>query len=369
MKRLSLLLTFLFVAVLAPYTSAQQPTGQPCSDAPDTGSCAPNLNLTPGQFQASPLIDADCTNGCPDYGDPDHNKVSLYGGYGNAETSGIALAHYTEGTTLAQQIKPLCTDGTENCPLANRRIVFLFLGFSNCDIEICGGNSDAWDGRDHNPNNPNGHLPGQPCATQCPNRENPDISTAWNQVTKHGDDGVTQESLLYQVYHDPLNLLVGQHVVIFDGALGQQTLDRWDPTPFGHYANSNDCQWGADATNAECNYDRVRHDLIYNGFSEKQVQAIFLKSSTSFPQCDLKGLYCAAGAMPDAYLSETYLGNILRYLKCCTLDDNGQSTGIARYPKLKQVFLTSRTYGGYANGTAHGCLSPEPFAYQTVTKL
>lgn len=175
---------------------------------------------------------------------------------------------------------------------------------------------------------------------------------------------MTQESFLYQVYHDESNLLVGQHVVIFDGALGQQTLDRWDPTPFGHYANTNDCQWGGDATNAECNYDRVRHDLIYNGFSEKQVQAVFLKSSTSFPQCDLKGLYCAAGAMPDAYLSEIYLGDILRYLKCCKLDDNGESTGVPRYANLKQVFLTSRTYGGYANGTPHGCLSPEPFAYE-----
>lgn len=108
----------------------------------------------------------------------------------------------------------------------------------------------------------------------------------------------------------------------------------------------------------------MRHDLANNGYSEAQVQAIFFKASTSFPQCDLKGLYCAAGAMPDAYLSEIYLGNILRYLKCCELDANGQSTGLPRYPNLQQVFLTSRTYGGYANGTAHGCLSPEPFPYE-----
>jgi hypothetical protein len=75
-------------------------------------------------------------------------------------------------------------------------------------------------------------------------------------------------------------------------------------------------------------------------------------------------LYCEPNTIPDAYQSEIYLGNILRYLKCCTLDANGNSTGLPRYPNLKQVFITSRIYAGYANGTDHGCLMPEPFAYE-----
>lgn len=102
------------------------------------------------------------------------------------------------------------------------------------------------------------------------------------------------------------------------------------------------------------------------------------KSSTSFPRCDLNwsvnsGKYCNENQTtePDAYTSERYLGDIVRYLKCCTLDANGQSTGNPRYPNLKQVFLTSRTYGGYAKnhgssgeGSYAGCLSPEPYAYE-----
>jgi hypothetical protein len=85
-------------------------------------------------------------------------------------------------------------------------------------------------------------------------------------------------------------------------------------------------------------------------------------------------MYCTdpVNGEPDAYTSERYLGNILRYLKCCKLDSNGHSTGIPRYLNLKQVFLTSRTYGGYAQNPPTtppvtpppGCLNPEPYAYE-----
>ncbi|HVO82284.1 MAG TPA: hypothetical protein VMT28_16240 [Terriglobales bacterium] len=100
------------------------------------------------------------------------------------------------------------------------------------------------------------------------------------------------------------------------------------------------------------------------------MQAIFLKSSNPYPQCDLKRAYCAGGD-PDAYISERYMGNILRYLKCCKLNPDHSSSGQPRYPNLKQVFVTSRIYGGYANGqtingqpSGHNCLMPEPFAYE-----
>ncbi len=115
--------------------------------------------------------------------------------------------------------------------------------------------------------------------------------------------------------------------------------------------------------NPECDYDRVESWLQTNGFSDLQVQAVFMKISNANPQCDMKVLYCAAGSSEsnsDAYLAEKYLGDVLRYLKCCELTPPNSS----RYPNLQQVFLTSRTYGGYSNGTSHQCLNPEPFAYE-----
>jgi hypothetical protein len=68
----------------------------------------------------------------------------------------------------------------------------------------------------------------------------------------------------------------------------------------------------------------------------------------------------------DAYQTEQYLGDIMRYLKTGLY-------GTPRYPHLHQVFLTSRIYGGYSrnadgsnggSGTKAGCQSPEPFAYE-----
>ncbi len=141
-----------------------------------------------------------------------------------------------------------------------------------------------------------------------------------------------------------------------------------DPTTAGWYA-SHDCPY-ANSTDfyPECNYIRIKNDLQTNGYTEAQVQAIFLKSSDSFPKCDLSGVYCATGfTMPDAYMAEQFLGRILRYLKCCKMDQNGVSTNQPRYPNIQQVFLTSRIYGGYANGqpmTTQHCLMPEPYAYE-----
>jgi hypothetical protein len=127
------------------------------------------------------------------------------------------------------------------------------------------------------------------------------------------------------------------------------------------------------SANPECNYVRVKDDLTRNKFSEAQVQAVFIKSGDNFPHCDLKHAYwdttCSQQPPPgvlsviDAYQAEQYLGDILRYLRCCKQGPGGSPAG-PRYPNLQQVFVTSRIYGGWANGNINGCLNPEPFAYE-----
>jgi hypothetical protein len=331
------------------------------ADVPGGATCPPGIPLG-HQFSAPNLLDGNVNTVWPTNPNaPHHEIVTLYGIYGQDEQHDpLAMLHYNQGISLAGNIKPLCSDGsTQNCPDSMRKIVFVGFGFSNCDIEFCGGDADAWQGQDTNLQ----AIAGEPCATKCNNPGNPDPTKhPWLEPTNPFDT-VTQ-SFLYQVYQ-PIPQLVDSHVIVFDGALGQQSLERWDPTAIGYYT-SNDCKFpGLPQHDPECNYDRVAQDLNNNGFAEAQVQAILIKGAVNFPRCDLSGLHCVSGVTePDAYTAERYLGDIVRYLKCCKAD------GTPRYPNLKQVFITSRTYGGYAKNTGTqggqfaGCVSPEPYAFE-----
>jgi hypothetical protein len=90
------------------------------------------------------------------------------------------------------------------------------------------------------------------------------------------------------------------------------------------------------------NYAMVKNNrLAPLGLSERQVQVIWLKQADAQPN----GVLPSATA--DAYALETNLGSIQRALR-------------VRYPKLREVFLSSRIYGGYATTT----LNPEPYAYE-----
>jgi hypothetical protein len=72
-----------------------------------------------------------------------------------------------------------------------------------------------------------------------------------------------------------------------DGAAGKQTLDKWDPS--GYYIDHGCIYNGLPLVDPECPYDRAKRDLENSGFSENQVQAIFIKTANSYPQCDLSG--------------------------------------------------------------------------------
>ncbi|HEY7098488.1 MAG TPA: hypothetical protein VH437_17310 [Terriglobales bacterium] len=102
-------------------------------------------------------------------------------------------------------------------------------------------------------------------------------------------------------------------------------------------------------------YDIVRDCyLTPAGLTEKQVQVAWLKQADKepavnglLPLCNSTDPNCADDDTTDAIHYERLLGDILRAAKI-------------RYPNLKQVFISSRSYGGYATIP----LNPEPFAYE-----
>lgn len=90
-------------------------------------------------------------------------------------------------------------------------------------------------------------------------------------------------------------------------------------------------------------YDVIRATRLSEfGVAEKQVQIVWLKQADARP----------TGSLPDssadAYRLQSNLAEIVRALK-------------VRYPNLQQLFLSSRTYGGYATKK----LNPEPYAYES----
>jgi len=112
-------------------------------------------------------------------------------------------------------------------------------------------------------------------------------------------------------------------MVIANGARTSATADSWDSP-------------------ADPDYNRIRDSVLAPlGVTEAQVEVIWLKTMNSDPTLSLP----AGGA--EANLLVTQYGNILRALR-------------TRYPNLQMVFMSSRSFGGYATG-----ISPEPFAYET----
>ncbi|HME80919.1 MAG TPA: hypothetical protein VKF82_02470 [Candidatus Eremiobacteraceae bacterium] len=128
-------------------------------------------------------------------------------------------------------------------------------------------------------------------------------------------------------------------LVIADGALGGQAAPSW-LNPFSPPAPCLSPQVDGYCTN----YDRVANVVLPPlGVTEKQVQVIWLKEADENPTISLPS------SSADAYTLEANLGHIVRAAK-------------QRYPDLRMIFLSSRTYGGYATTS----LNPEPYAYESA---
>lgn len=90
-------------------------------------------------------------------------------------------------------------------------------------------------------------------------------------------------------------------------------------------------------------YDRVRDDVLAPaGLAEDQVEVVWMEEADPSPMVALP----AANA--DAYVLETYLGDIARAAQ-------------QRYLNLKLMLVSSRIYAGYATTK----LNPEPYAYES----
>jgi len=115
-----------------------------------------------------------------------------------------------------------------------------------------------------------------------------------------------------------------ERLVIVNGAQGGESATDWDVP-------------------GEQAYDVVRDDALAPlGLSERQVQVAWLKQAHARPMLSLPA------ASADAIELERDLGEIVRSMA-------------ARYPNLQLVFVSSRTYGGYATSE----LNPEPYAYES----
>jgi hypothetical protein len=113
-------------------------------------------------------------------------------------------------------------------------------------------------------------------------------------------------------------------LVIVNGAQGGRAAEEWDSP-------------------SDEAYDRVRENALEPlGLSEAQVQAVWLKEAHARPFVSLPS------PAADALALERDLGEIVRALA-------------ERYPNVQLVFLSSRTYGGYATTD----LNPEPYAYES----
>jgi len=139
-----------------------------------------------------------------------------------------------------------------------------------------------------------------------------------------GMSNATQEFSRFKIEasdHPAVNV---ESLRIVDGAKSGETADRWDSP-------------------ADLNYDRVRDEVLASiGLSEAQVQVAWVKVANRQPSASLPAFDA------DAYILQRQLGDIVRAMK-------------TRYPNLRQVYLSSRIYAGYATTT----LNPEPYAYES----
>jgi hypothetical protein len=158
------------------------------------------------------------------------------------------------------------------------------------------------------------------------------VSMGMSNTTEEWCDGNTPHCAYYSFMGEAAASKVVNHT----------TLTIVDGAHKGAVANTWICAQGACASTPN-QYDRVRDSVLTPaGLTEAQVQAVWVKVATKFPNVSLP----ANNA--DAFVLEGELGQIARAVR-------------VRWPNVKQIFFSSRIYAGYSTTD----LSPEPFAYES----
>jgi hypothetical protein len=232
--------------------------------------------------------------------------------------------HLAAGRAAAAAIRPLDLDGN---PSPSGKIVMISVGMSNTTQEFCAMN---------------GIEDTQPAACR-----------AWSFSGRARDDAAVNHSTL----------------VVVNGARGGMSIENWvtprtpqalpastvctagnfhqpgNATLYPNTAAGNAEKAGVFGANLvfDEEYDRIAAcNLKANGLSFRQVQVAWVKLSRADN---------AANMLPDtnadAYNLKRDLGNVMRTLK-------------TRFPNLKQVYLSSRVWGGYTGSTI-----TEPYAFET----
>lgn len=225
----------------------------------------------------------------------------LYGPITGAGSPTENLVHAGDGQSIGNNIQTICFNG--NC-----KIVVLAIGFSNWTDEIC-------------------HL-----QTNYPYNNNCDTFT-----------------FIYKATQLQVTNKVNPNVALVNCAVGGAQAYDWTNEGLGPNYNT-------------ILYTHCDQYLATLGLDPSQVQIVIYKSANSGQTGDTRiGLplpvnftlgNCASNqtSQPDACVLMNYVGTTARFL-------------LTRYPNLKQMFLHSRIYGGYAN-LINWPLNPEPFAYE-----
>ena len=147
----------------------------------------------------------------------------------------------------------------------------------------------------------------------------------WCSLTR---SACTPNSFLVQAAHNPQ--VNHSTLVLVNCAKGGQSADRWVDNSFG-------------------NYTQCTQALRMAGVTDLQVQVILYKNALEFPtQSLVASTKCSPSSLVDACSYEHDLGETARFVRTV-------------FPNVKEMFLHSRIYGGYASP---GTLNPEPYAYE-----